>query len=326
MRITARLKKLVLSAVFIASLTLGAQSQTRNDAAIAFNAAVQLANTDMPGAIKAMTDVISMCDKAGADANDLKANAQKAIPGWYYQIANNFLKDKKIDDAQVALEKSLELAELYTIADAKTKASDQLSRVYLSKGYAQLKANKTDEAIVLFDKAIKTQPAYAKAYFGKGQACLKKGDLDKMKEAMDLAISHGKETGDTTAVSNAKNLMRDNMITRSSKAVQKGANDQAINFANASLTYNDHNPAAYYLLAVAYNKTSKWDDAIEAANKGLALEDNSKEKKARYYFELGNAQKGKGNTTAACSSFKNAAYGVNAAAATYQVTTVLKCK
>jgi len=326
MRILDQLKTLTLVTILTVSLATGAQAQTKNDAAIAFNAAVQLANTDLPGAIKAMTDAIGICDKVGADANDLKAKAQQVIPGWQYQIAGNFLKDKKIDEARVALEKSLELANLYNDVDTKDKATKQLSKVYVAEGNSLLKTEKTDEALVLFDKAIGLQPSYAKAYFGKGQAYKKKADFDKMQESMDLAITYGKETGDTTSVTNAKNVMRDNLVTRASKAVQKGANDQAINFANLSLNYNDQNKDAYYLLAVAYNKTSKWDNALEAANKGLALEENSKEKKARFYFELGNAQKGKGETTAACSSFKNAAYGVNAAAATYQVANVLKCK
>ena len=119
--------------------------------------------------------------------------------------------------------------------------------------------------------------------------------------------------------------MRDNLVTRASKAVQKGANEQAINLANSSLAYDDKNKDAYFLLAVAYNKTSKWDNAIETANKGLALETGSREKKALFYFELGNAQMGKGDTTSACSSFKNASYGVNAKVAATQATK-LGCK
>lgn len=320
MRILAQFKTLTLTAVLVTSLALGALAQTKNDAAIAFNAAVQLSNTNVPGAIKAMTDVISMCDKAGADANDIKLNAQKAIPEWYYQIAGTDLKNKKINEAQIALEKSVESAELYKQDDAKTKASDQLSRVYLAKGYGLLKLNKTDEAIALFDKAINLQPTYAKAYFAKGQGYMKKRDYDNMKEAMDLAITHGASTGDTVVVSNAKNIMRDNLVSQSSKAIQKGANDQAISLANSSLTYNDKNKDAYFLLAVAYNKISKWDNAIDAANKGLALEDNVRDKKARFYLELGTAQKGKGDIPAACASFKNAAFGVNAAVAAAQVT------
>ena len=164
-RIIAQLKTLTLAVIFTTSLALNVQAQTKNDVAIAFNAAVQLANTDIPGAIKAMTDVIGMCDKVGADANDLKANAQKAIPAWHFQIANNFLKDKKFDEAQVSLEKSLELAELYNDADTKDKVSKQLSKVYVVKGNSLLKAGKVDEALVLFDKSIVLQPTYAKAYF-----------------------------------------------------------------------------------------------------------------------------------------------------------------
>lgn len=318
MRILVQLKTLALAAIFTTTLALTTQAQTRNDAAMAFNAAVQLSATDLPGAVKAMNDVIVACEKAGAEADDLKANAQKAIPGWYYQIANNFLKEKKIDDAQVPLEKSIEFATLYNDTDVKGKASQVLSKVYYSKGNSLVKLNKADEAIVFFDKAIALQPTLALAYFGKGQALNKKADFDKMKETMDLAISNGKETNDSVSVRNAQKVMRDNLVSRASKAVQKGANEQAINLANSSLTYDDKNKDAFYLLAVAYNKTSKWDNAIEAANKGLALEANAKDKKALFYFELGNAQKGKGDTTAACSSFKNASYGVNAKAASDQ--------
>lgn len=325
MRFIAKLKTITLAAILTVSLAPGLQAQTKNDAAIAFNAAVQLSATDIPGAIKAMTDVISLCDKVGADANELKDKAQKTLPGFHYQMANNFLKDKKFDDAQVSLEKSLELATLYNDADIKDKASRQLSKVYFAKGNNLLKTEKADESIVYFDKAIGLVPSYAKAYFSKGQALKKKADFDKMKESMDLAISYGKETNDTNSVHNAQNVMRDNLVTRASKAVQKGANEQAITLANSSLTYDEQNKDAYYLLAVAYNKTSKWDNAIEAANKGLALEANSKEKKALFYFELGNAQKGKGETSSACAAFKNAVFGVNAKAATDQLTK-LGCK
>jgi tetratricopeptide (TPR) repeat protein len=325
MRILAQLKTLALAAILSVSMVSGGQAQTKNDAAIAFNAAAQLAVTDLPGAIKGMNDVIGICDKVGADASDLKEKAQKSLPGWHYQVANNLLKEKKIDEAQVSLEKSLELADLYKDAEIKDKASKQLAKVYVAKGNTLLKTEKTDEALALFDKAIGFTPTYAKAYFSRGQALKKKGDFDKMKESMDMAISYGKETGDTSSLNNAKNVMRDNLVTRASKAVQKGTNEQAITLANSSLTYNDQNKDAYYLLAVAYNKTSKWDNAIEAANKGLALEENSKEKKARFYLELGNAQKGKGDTASACSSFRNAAYGVNAAVASAQVTK-LGCK
>jgi tetratricopeptide (TPR) repeat protein len=326
MRIPAQFKTLTLTAILITSLALGALAQTKNDAAIAFNAAAQLASTDLPGAVKGMNDVVVLCGKIGADANDIKANAQKTIPGLHYQIANNFLKDKKIDDAQLSLEKSLELATLYNDADTKDKASKQLSKVYVAKGNGLLKAEKTVEALALFDKAIVLQPTYAKAYFASGQAYKKKADFEKMKTAMDQAITYGKETGDTTSVNNAKNVMRENLVTRASKAVQKGANDQAISLANAALTYNSlQSKDAYYLLAVAYNKTSKWDNAIEAASKGLAMEENSKEKKAHFYLELGNAQKGKGDTSAACASYKNASFGVNAAVAAAQVIK-LGCK
>ncbi|MDX9812628.1 MAG: hypothetical protein RBU28_09575, partial [Bacteroidales bacterium] len=48
---------------------------------------------------------------------------------------------------------------------------------------------------------------------------------------------------------------------------------------------------------------------IENANKGLALETGDAEAKAKFYYQLAVAQAGKGDTSAACGSFKNALYG-----------------
>jgi len=87
----------------------------------------------------------------------------------------------------------------------------------------------------------------------------------------------------------------------------------------------DNNVEAYYLYALAYNKQSKWDDAIKSAEKGLTLEENTPAKQARFYYETGIAQAGKKDNVSACASFKKAAVGPLAEQANYQIKTVLKC-
>jgi hypothetical protein len=58
-----------------------------------------------------------------------------------------------------------------------------------------------------------------------------------------------------------------------------------------------------------YNKKKNFDSAAEYAKKGLDLETGAAEAKAKYWFQLGLAQAGKGQTTDACASFKNSMFG-----------------
>ena len=73
-------------------------SQTKDDAGNAYNNARTLAATDKSGALKGMIEVVSMCEKVGADADDIKKMASAVIPDWQYQIANDLLKEKKYDE------------------------------------------------------------------------------------------------------------------------------------------------------------------------------------------------------------------------------------
>ena len=75
---------------------------------------------------------------------------------------------------------------------------------------------------------------------------------------------------------------------------------------------------------MSYNATSKFDQAIEAGNKGLELE-SKPEKQADFYFQLGKAYEGKKDNANACASFKKVTTGPNKAAADYEIKTVLKC-
>ena len=70
------------------------------------------------------------------------------------------------------------------------------------------------------------------------------------------------------------------------------------------------------------NQEKAYSKAIEAANKALELNEGDK---SDIYFEIGQAQEGKGNTAGACSAYKKVTGGNNIETAKYQMTTVLKC-
>ena len=81
----------------------------------------------------------------------------------------------------------------------------------------------------------------------------------------------------------------------------------------------------FYFFADVYNKKNSFTEGAEFAQKGLDLETGDAEAKAMFYYQLAVAQVGKGDTAAACESFKNALYGPFAEAAKAQRTN-LKCQ
>ena len=102
----------------------------------------------------------------------------------------------------------------------------------------------------------------------------------------------------------------------------------------AGLVQCGANLALRLKLAIDARKAREWElrdekdrmaAILEYAQKGLDLETGDAEAKAMFYYQLGVAQVGKGDTAAACESFKNAVYGPFAEAAKAQRTN-LKCQ
>lgn len=320
-----------INSIFVATLALGlllysntTKSQSLDEIGTAYNAALELSKTDLAGGVNGMLAVVDMCDKLGADANDLKTNAVKVIPDWQYSIANGFLKDKNFDLAIPAFEKTIELATRFDDADIKGKAGNQLPKVLFSKGNALSKADDFDGAISYFDRAIALDPEYAKAFLMKGQALKKKGDSEGMKTSLDKAIELAGKTNDTATVGNAKKIMGGDFLSRANTAFKAKNYSSAIDLASSAVEYTPSS-SAYLIMAVSYNATSKFDSAIEAARKGSELETNA-DKISDFNFQIGKAYEGKKDSKNACAAYKKVTSGPNKAAADYQIKTVLKCQ
>lgn len=308
--------------LFITTGTLKAQSL--DDIGTAYNSALELQKTDLGAAVTSMLSVVDMCDKLGAEADALKANAVKVIPDWQYSIANGLLKDKNFDLAIPAFEKTIEYATRFNDSDKLEKAKTQLPKVLFSKGNALSKAEDYDGAIGFFDRAIGMDPEYAKAFLMKGQALKKKGDSEGMKTALDKAIEFAGKTNDTATVGNAKKLMGGDFLSRANTAFKAKNYNSAIELATSAIQYTP-STSAYLILAVSNNSVSKFDAAIEAARKGIELE-TAADKISDFNFQIGKAYEGKKDTKNACAAYKKVTSGPNKAAADYQIKTVLKCQ
>jgi len=312
-----------LAAILVFAFS-NSNAQTKDDAGNAYNAARTLSSTDKAGALKSMKEVISMCEKIGPDADEIKKMAVAVIPDWQYQIANDLLKEKKYDDAITAYEQTITCSEKYNDPEKKEKSIGQLSKLHFIKGQESLKADNADAAIASYNKAIEYDPEYTKAFFSLGAAYKNKNDFENMQKAMDKANELGIKTNDTATAAKAREAMATSFLSRANKSFSSKNYTQAIELANSSLKYDDSNAPAYLILTVSYNSQSKFDQALESAQKGLAIESRP-EKQSDFYFQIGKAYEGKKDNANACSNYKKVTSGPNKPAAEYQMKTVLKC-
>lgn len=321
-------KTLILAFAITLLITLSGKNlfaQTKEDAGNAFNAALELSKTDLPGAIVKMQEVLKMTTALGAEGDTLKGLAGNVLPVWQYNIGNNLIKEKKYSEAIAAYEKSGEFATTFSDENIKEKSENMLVKLYASEGN-RLKAEKPDDALVYLDKALKLDPDFSKAFFSKGQVYKNKGDNVKMVENMELAIKAAKKSNDTITENAAQNAIGMSLYQEGKTAFTKKAYGEATEKLNKALTYEIKNKELYYLLATSYNNLKKYDEAIQAAESGLPMEDQAADKLARFYYEIAKAYEGKKDVANACANYKKSAIGTFKSSAEYQMKTVLKCQ
>ncbi len=305
--------------------TKATYSQTLEEATNAYNAGVELAATDMPKAIESLLRAADIAEKAGPDAEQIMIISRQQIPALQYNHATNLYKEKKVDEAIINFELAEEYAVKFNDEGIQAKAVNLLPKLYRVKGNEEYKAANYKDAMVSLDKALEYDPDFAGAWLSKGLVYNKQNENASMQEAMDKAIETGLKINDEKTVEQASKFMGDNLLGAANAAFKKNDFNGAIAILDESTKYADNNPEAYYLYALAYNKLSKWDEAIASAQKGIELDGATADKQARFFFEMGMAQAGKGATNDACASFKKAAKGQFTESANYQIKTVLKC-
>jgi len=318
-----KLKAIALSGTFLfAALSL--QAQTKKDAADVYNHATELMTTNFKAAIDSFETAIKLCDKVGADANDVKDQSQKVLPGLYYNKLVKQFNDKNYSSAFATALKVKDLGEKFGNPKVVEDAKNLTMQMYNIEGSNQAKAGNNQAAVAYFDSVLLINPDYYKATYSKAIAYFKMNDMAKFKENIDAAITKSKAASDVAFADQAQKTARDVFKGQGIKANQTKKFQSAIENLNESLKYGEDKDV-YYRLANSYNGLKKYDEAIETAQKGVALETGDDTAKAKYYYEIATAQLGKGNKTEACGSFKQAAFGPFAPAAKAQMTN-LKCK
>lgn len=305
--------------------SVASYAQTKEEAVNAYNKAVSLAATDLPQAVQSMVQSAEIAAKVGTEADTIRQMAEQQIPTLQYNYATALYKEKKIDEAITNFTLAKEYSDQYNDKSTSAKAADLIPKLYLAKGVSEYKESKFNEAVQSYTKALEVDSTMARAWLNMGLAYKKLDKQAEMRNAMDNAIKQGQLTNDEKTVENAKKTISDDLLVDANGAFKKNDFNSASKLLEEAIQYSETNPEIFYLYAVTLNKQSKWDEALAQAEKGLAIESKEPAKQARFYFEMGNAQAGKGETANACASYKKAAVGPFAESANYQIKTVLKC-
>jgi len=272
-----KFRVLAIFAGVLLAATLSAQTLT--DVINEFNTGVEKLNgQEYEVALEHFNQVLTMAEVVGAEANDMKAQAQKQIPSTYYRQATTFMKRKQYDNAIPFLELTVETATLYNNnAEISKKAAGYLPQLYVREGNALRKNKSYDDAIVYFDKAIAMNPNLYQACQGKGMVYLEQDETEEMLKCFANAKEGALAKNDTKAIDQVNGVIDsyyNKFIMEEVGAIDPEENDYTylVEACDNALAANPDNSLALYHLAMVSNKTDQSEKAIEYAKKALLYE------------------------------------------------------
>ena len=323
-----KLKSKIAAMIIIMGFAVSVNAQTATEAVDALKDGVAKSQEkNYLEAIESFKQCISIYDELGETENENRVTAVKQIPNMQYKHAIGLYKQKKYDESIAAFGVLKEYSETYNDAKNLKKANSTIPKLYYAKGADLLKAKDYTAAIEALNTAIEMNPKYPMSYVRKAQVYKAQNDEANFKISVDEAINAAVAKKDTKTEGTAKKLASGFYLKAGANAVKAEKYNDAIKYFNTLMEYKEASSDIYYQLAVIYNKQSKWDTAIESANKALEVfKDADITKDAKIYYELGNSYYGKGDNTAACNAYSKANKGGYVETAKYQMEHVVKCK
>lgn len=303
-------KKFILMLLLISAF-MGAivKAQDRNDVITVYNEGAKAVKTDVKASIESFEKAIALADQVGETADDLKQKAKQVLPGLYFKIAYNNLNEKKPAQEIIRTAKeAIAAADRYESKANKANAEKVLVQGYNILGGEYFANKEYDSALATFDSLLAVKPDYNNAIFNKSLIYIKQNNPLAVEESIDLFIGKAKSSNDSARVNQASTKALEYFRAAGSQASQADKLDEALSLLDKGSKYGEDKDLCYYYADV-YNKKEQFDKGSEFAQKGLALETGDNEAKAKFYFQLGLAQEGKGQKDDACVSFKNALFG-----------------
>lgn len=296
---------LVISAIIGTSL----YAQDRNDVIKAYNEGAKSAQTDPSAAIKAFENVITLSEKVGESAADLRQKAQQVLPGLYIKVAVAAMNEKKpVPEIMTTAKTAVKVAEKHGTQTHKDNASKIMVQAYNTMATTYFSQNDFQNALTSFDSVLMLNPGYINAIYNKALIYIKQNNATAFEQTIDSYLEKVKAANDEQKIKQASTMALEYFRSAGSKANQAEKPDETLALLNKAAKYGDDKDLFYYFADV-YNKQKNFNSGAEYAKRGLDLETGEAEAKAKFWFQLGLAQAGKGLTTDACSSFKNSTYG-----------------
>ena len=314
----------VLSAMLIA---ISLNAQTINEVIEAFNAgAAEMNAGNFEAAIAGFEATIEQATALGAEGDEMKARAEGQIPAIHYRIAMDNYKAKDLPGAIASFENAVAAGEKYGNADIKAKSLKYIPQLYNAIGNAKVKSEEFDAALASFDNALKYQPDYARAIYGKALVYKNMNDDAALITTMETAIAVGNATQDEKTVEAATKTLKDYYVNNGKISFQAEEWDDALAYFEKSFKYDDADPEPYYLMCVIYGKQESPEKAIEYGEKAVQYEDDNVDKKARIYYELGNAYMAIIEYKKACEAYSQALVEPYLNTVKHKMENVLKCE
>ncbi|HUW92954.1 MAG TPA: hypothetical protein VMV74_07310 [Bacteroidales bacterium] len=317
----------IFAALLAISAIIGTNlnAQGRNDVITVYNEGAKAIQTDLQAAIGAFEKVITLSDQVGEDAADLRGKAIKVLPGLYYKLAANTYNEKKPAPEIIKAAKTASaVAEKYGNATNEENAGKILVQGYNAMAAEFFARNDYENALVAFDSLLSINPDYLSAIYNKALIYIRQDSAGAFEGTIDLYLEKLNSANDEEKTQKASTMALEYFRSAGSKAIQANKLDDALVLLNKAAKYGDDKDL-FYFFADVFNKQGNFDSGAEYSQKGLGLETGDAEAKAKFYYQLAVAQVGKGQTTEACESFKNALYGAFAEASKAQRTN-LKCE
>jgi len=307
---TAQLLRKVAGILVVSALMVFvAGAQDLNQVIQAYNEGAKTMQTDPAAAIVAFENAISLAEKVGAEADDMKKKASAVLPGLYLKLTQTAITEKKpIPEIMKAAKRSVSVAEKYGTQVNKDNAAKVLVQSFNIQGTDYFSKNELPKALVTFDSLLAVNPDYVNAIYNKALIYVKQNNSDSFEQTIDLYLGKVKAVNDEAKIKQASTLALGYFRGAGSKANQAEKLGDAITLLTKASKYGDDKDLFYYFADI-YNKQKNFDKGLEYAQRGLDLETGAPEAKAKFYFQLGLAQEGKGLTAEACTSFKNSAFG-----------------
>jgi tetratricopeptide (TPR) repeat protein len=284
-------------------------AQTLTDVINEFNTGVESLNSQSyETALTHFNTSIELSEAVGEEADDMKEQAREQIVGTHYRQAITLMKRKQYDQALPSLEKTVALsAEYDKKPEFAENAKKYLPSLYLREGNVQRAQGNYDESISIFDKALEMQPELYKAHQGKGLVYKESNEIVKMLEEFSIAKEKALEEGDESFISDINSAIDGHyraLIEEELMMIDPEEADYTflLDICNEAIEANESNGYAYWQAAMAYNKMVDYDNAIEYAEKGVAVETDPVMLSALYY-ELGQAYQNTVRYADACDAY-----------------------